>query len=137
MEKSVGLVIFRESTKGRLYLLLHYRGGHWDFPKGHVENGESEHQTALRELREETGITDAEIIDGFREKVQYSFRRNGRSVRKEVVYYMARTGSPDVCLSAEHQACTWLPAKETLRRITFENSRRVLKAAEKMLAAKA
>ena len=133
MEKSVGLVVFRETGGERLYLLLHYRGGHWDFPKGHVEEGESEHETALRELHEETAIAEAEILSGFRERVKYSFRRNNRSVKKEVIYYVARTECAEVCLSDEHQACIWLPLREAGRRITFENSRRVLKAAEKAL----
>ncbi|MFZ5500518.1 MAG: NUDIX domain-containing protein, partial [Candidatus Micrarchaeota archaeon] len=53
-EKSCGIVLFSEDG-GRLYLLLHYTAGHWDFPKGHVEADESEAETALRELLEETG----------------------------------------------------------------------------------
>jgi len=67
-ERSAGFVVFTEREDGkRLYLLLHYPSGHWDFPKGHVEEGESEIRAALRELREETGLTDVEVVFGFRD----------------------------------------------------------------------
>ena len=63
MEKSCGVVLFNET---KVLLLQHPDGtkvGHWDFPKGHVEIGESELQTAVRELAEETGITDLRVFD--------------------------------------------------------------------------
>ena len=129
MEKSVGLILFRDAPRGRLFLLLHYRSGHWDFPKGHVEKGESEVETALRELHEETGITDAGLLDGFRERVEYGFRRGDRSVRKEVIYYVACTAAEGVKLSHEHQAFEWLPAEMAEKRLTYENSRKLLRSA--------
>ena len=129
MEKSVGLILFRVTGKGELFLLLHYRSGHWDFPKGHVEEGETEHQTAIRELHEETGIAGAEITAGFRDRVEYSFRRGGKVVSKEVIYYLARTSTPAVRLSREHRGCAWLTAAAALARLTHENSRRLLNAA--------
>jgi len=133
MEKSVGLIIFRDTDRGRSVLLLHYRGGHWDFPKGHVEKGETEQQTATRELREETGITDVKLLDGFRGRVQYSFRRGDRNVKKQVVYYLAQTPIARVKLSWEHQGYEWLPRQEALERLTYDNSRDVLRAALKRM----
>jgi len=129
MEKSAGLVVYRDTPEGRLYLLLHYPGGHWDFPKGHVRKGEDEKETAARELCEETGITHCTIRDGFRSKVRYSFKRKKRTVTKEVVYYIARTETDAVRLSKEHQDCDWLPAEAAHERLTFENSRRILRRA--------
>ena len=131
MEKSVGLVLFRDAGHGESVLLLHYRGGHWDFPKGHVEAGETEQQTAARELREETGITDVKLLDGFRDRVQYSFRRADRTVKKQVIYYLAETAVACVKLSWEHQAYEWLPVQEALDRLTYDSSREVLRAALK------
>ena len=61
-EKSAGAVVFRKE-KEPLYLLLHYEAKHWDFPKGHVEENESDNETVKREVEEETGIKDIEIID--------------------------------------------------------------------------
>ena len=85
-EKSCGTVLFRNSDQGRLYLILHYPSGHFDFPKGHVEKGEEddEHTTALRELEEETGIGDGKIIPGFRSEVHYTYNRKGKPMMKNI-----------------------------------------------------
>ena len=71
------------------YLLLHYSAGHWDFPKGNIEAGENEKQTAIREIWEETSITGIEFLDGFRMKIEYKYRHGKKLVRKEVVLYLA------------------------------------------------
>ena len=126
MEKSVGLVVYRDVPEGKAYLLLQYLGGHWDFPKGHVKKGESEKETAARELREETHIADAEINDQFRDRVQYSFRRNNKLVTKEVIYYIAKTRTAAVKLSREHRGSVWLPGDAARDRLTFASSRRIL-----------
>ena len=84
-EKSCGAVVFRQN-QDRKYLLLHYEGGHWDFVKGHVERGETEKETVLRETEEEAGITDAKFVEGFRHRISYYYRRAGRTVYKEVVF---------------------------------------------------
>ena len=86
-EKSCGALIFRDEGGKRLYLLLHYAGGHWDFPKGHVEAGESEEQTAKREIQEETGISSIEFLPGFHEAVSYLFRHStGEVAQKQVAF---------------------------------------------------
>ena len=69
-EKSCGAVIFyktRQDTK--ILLVKNNNGRYWSFPKGHIEDGENEHQTAIREIKEETGL-DVTIFNGFREKIQ-------------------------------------------------------------------
>jgi len=71
-EKTFGIIIFKKEGKGIRYLLLHHGGEYWNFPKGHQEAGENEIESALRELREETGITEIKIIDGLGEKIQSS-----------------------------------------------------------------
>ena len=137
---SAGAVIFRDmrgrrrrdgaGSEGRRYLVLHYPSGHWDFVKGKVEPGETLYETAVREAREETGITDLEFIGGFTETVRYRFRSEGRTIRKKVVFYLARTGTGRVALSDEHVAYDWLGFKDCLRRATFENAKSVLRRAE-------
>ena len=66
-ETSAGIVLFRKEESKILFLLLHYPSGHWDFVKGKMEQGESTHQTAVRETKEETGITDITFIENFEE----------------------------------------------------------------------
>lgn len=134
-EKSCGAVIFRRNEKTFLYLILKYKAGHWDLVKGHSEGDESEKETVLRELEEETGITQAEFVPGFREKVSYFFQRQGNTVYKEVAYFLAETPEERVRLSDEHVAYRWLHYEEALNMITFENSRSVIKKAHERLAA--
>ncbi|MCK8518672.1 bis(5'-nucleosyl)-tetraphosphatase [Methanoculleus sp. 7T] len=133
-EKSYGAVVFRRD-KDLQYLILQYGAGHWDLVKGHGERGESEEETVLRELREETGITRATFIPGFREEIHYFFQRRGRTVYKEVVYYLIETPEKQVILSDEHVAYQWLPYTEALRAITFGNSKRLVEQAHEHLAA--
>ena len=84
-EKSCGVLVLRQQVDELYVVLLRHRfGGHWSFPKGHVEAGESERQTALREVREETGLTGIKLMDGFRESVEYSPKPG---VKKQVVYF--------------------------------------------------
>ena len=132
-EISSGAVIFRMENGIPIYLLLHYGGGHWDFVKGHIEHGENELQTAVRETFEETGITDLKFFDDFRETIRYFFRRGKQIVYKEVVFYLAETKQDKVKISFEHIGFVWLPYKEALNLLTFENARNILKKANKRL----
>ncbi|MCJ7793867.1 NUDIX domain-containing protein, partial [Candidatus Bathyarchaeota archaeon] len=84
-EKSCGAVVFIKKDASTNYLLLNYAAGHWDFVKGNVEPNESEKETVIRELKEETSITNAQFIDGFKETVAYFYRRQGLTIHKEVV----------------------------------------------------
>jgi len=136
MEKSCGALIFRLEGGKRLYLLLHYAGGHWDFPKGHVETGESEEQTAKREIQEETGITSLEFLPSFREIVSYSFRHSdGEAAHKQVAFFLAKTHEKLVHLSNEHIGFAWLPYTAARKKATYENAHTLLEKAEKRLSA--
>ncbi|MFW6040815.1 MAG: bis(5'-nucleosyl)-tetraphosphatase [Thermoplasmatota archaeon] len=127
-EKSAGIILYRMNEVIE-YLLLHYPAGHWDYPKGHVEEGENEIETALRELEEETGISgeDVEVIDDFRESINYIYRKGSQLSHKEVVFFLAKTEIEDVKLSYEHQGYTWLPFDEALEKLTFKNAKQLLK----------
>ncbi|NLZ29481.1 MAG: NUDIX domain-containing protein [Methanomicrobiales archaeon] len=134
-EKSYGAVVFRRYAAGVQYLILQYGAGHWDLVKGHGERGESERETVLRELEEETGIARAEFIPGFREGIHYFFQRRRRTVYKEVVYYLVEVPDEEVVLSDEHIAYQWLPYEEALEAITFGNSKQVVEKAHERLKA--
>lgn len=135
-EISAGAVVFYLGDEAE-YLLLHYEAGHWDFPKGAIEPGESELDTVRREVWEETGIKDFEIIPGFRKKIQYFYRKSRQLVRKTVIFYLARSFTKDVTLSYEHVGYIWLGYEEALRRLTFKTARDTLREAHEFLFRKA
>lgn len=133
-EKSYGAVVVRRDGELQ-YLILQYGAGHWDLVKGHGRRGENEKETVLRELEEETGITRATFIPGFREEIFYFFQRRGHTVYKEVVYYLIETPDVAVTLSDEHIAYQWLPYDEVIRAITFDNSKRIVGEAHEHIMA--
>ena len=117
-EKSCGVVTFRKENGARQYLILHYPSGHFDFPKGHVEDfDESEHETAYRELEEETGIETLEFYPDFREEVFYTYRRKGRPSYKQVVFFVGETTEKEITISHEHQDSIWLPYEEAHKKL--------------------
>ena len=126
MEQSAGVVLFRPIDNGSLFLLLHYPGGHWDFVKGRKEPGETARQTAIRESGEETGITDIDFVKGFRQSIRYSYNYNGRIIRKQVTFFLASTNTSSVRLSDEHLDFVWTDYRQSMRRVTFRNARKLL-----------
>ena len=77
--RSAGVILFRPGKK-REYLLLHYAAGHWDFPKGMLNKGEGSMAAALRELKEETSISKAKIMPGFKETIRFFYTWEGEKV---------------------------------------------------------
>lgn len=133
-ERSAGAVVFYMGENSEPeYLLLHYSAGHWDFPKGNIEAGENEKQTATREIQEETCINDVEFMDGFRMKIEYKYRHGKKVVRKEVVLYLARTRTRNVILSHEHIGFAWKKFDEAMQQLTYLNAKNLLSAAKKHL----
>jgi len=131
-ETSCGAVVFKKNQEVK-YLLLHYEEGHWDFVKGNIELNESEKDTVIRELEEETGIIEAQFIEGFREKISYFYRRGGSTVYKEVVFFLIQTRESRVVLSSEHVGYKWLSCQKATERLTFDTARNVLKKAHQLL----
>lgn len=131
-ETSVGVALFRKANAGTLeFLLLKHPQGHWDFPKGHVESGETERLTAARELTEETGLDAAKLdwVSDFRCSVEYSYAPPGKNERSKEVHYLAASTDEDpgvVRLSEEHLAWGWFSTGSTLQRLTYDSSKRVL-----------
>jgi 8-oxo-dGTP pyrophosphatase MutT (NUDIX family) len=116
------------------YLILNYSYGHWDFPKGNIELGETETETIKREVMEETGIEDIKLIEGFRQQISYKYRKKSKWVNKSVIYYLAETNSNKVMLSFEHINFAWLNFNDALEKLSFDNSKRVLKNAKEFLS---
>jgi bis(5'-nucleosidyl)-tetraphosphatase len=129
-ERSAGALVFHQSPSGRRYLLLKYPAGHWDFPKGNIEKGELPEQTMVREVREETGLVDIVPVEGFRKVIEYFYKRDGRTVHKQVTFFLAESPLDRVVLSFEHRDYAWLTFEEAMKLVTYSNSTMLLRAAE-------
>jgi len=130
-EKSCGALIYRKQG-GRLQLLIlrHRMGGHWSFPKGHVEQGETEIETALREVKEETGLT-IELFNGFREQVTYSPRPG---IKKDVVYFLGfARDSRTTRQEEEISEIRWINLDQTYNYLTYDNDRRLIQSAKRYM----
>lgn len=132
-EKSCGAVIFIKKSEETKYLLLNYAAGHWDFVKGNVEDNETEKETVLRELKEETAIVDANFLEGFKETIAYFYRRQGQTVHKEVVFFIMESKTDKVTLSFEHVGYIWLDYQHAMEKLNFKNARDVLQKAHDFL----
>jgi bis(5'-nucleosidyl)-tetraphosphatase len=108
-ERSAGAIIFKIENKKPYYLLLKgkYKSEYWEFPKGLIEKDEEPKQTALREIKEETGLEDIELIDGYNEKVTYFYRKGKEIVHKEVILLLAKAKNENVKISYEHANYKW------------------------------
>ncbi len=134
-EVSAGAVLHNMDENFEIkYLILNYSYGHWDFPKGNIEFGETEIETIKREVMEETGIEDIKLIEGFRQQIFYKYRKKSKLVNKSVIYYLAETNSNKVTLSFEHINFAWLNFNDALEKLSFDNSKRVLKNAKEFLS---
>ena len=133
VEHSAGAIVFRPERKQVLYLVLHYEEGHWGYPKGHIEKGETIEETVRREIREETGIVDIDLISGFKELTKYFFVFEGQRIFKTVVFLLAKTQTKKVELSFEHIGYEWLPYTPALERITFKDEKTLLEKANRFI----
>ena len=125
-QKSAGIVLFQNFHGTNSFLLLNYPQGHWDFVKGKMEHDETPHETARRETGEETGITDIEFIDGFEESVEYEFRFNNDLIQKKVIFFLAKTNISKISLSHEHRDFVWLEYEDAMKKVTFDNAKKIL-----------
>ena len=123
-EKSCGAIVYRRSH-GNIEILLirHINSGHWSFPKGHVEPGETEVETAIREIREETSI-DVIIDPTFRETVSYSPKRD---TQKVVVYFIGKAKNFDyVPQEEEISEVRWVDIGHASHMLTYENDKNIV-----------
>ena len=120
-EKSCGAVVFTKDTQGVKYVIIESKDGVFGLPKGHVENGEGELETARREVLEETGL-HVEFLDGFREEESYVFYRNGEPRIKRVIYFLATfLNQIPVAQESELNSICLADYKAALSLFQFEN----------------
>ena len=130
-EKSCGAVVYRKSH-GNIEILLikHLNSGHWSFPKGHVEKHETEEQTALREIKEETGI-DVIIDTSFREIVSYTPKKD---IKKDVIYFIGKAISFDyVPQQDEISEIRWVDIGYASTILTYENDKMIVGKARNII----
>lgn len=130
-EKSAGLVIFRIDDGEPRFLLLHYGWGHWGFPKGNIETGETARDAAIRETKEETGLINFNFVDDFQEMIYYFYHKDEKTIHKEVIYFLAETTDSEVILSFEHKGYKWLHFNDALSKLSFKNEKEILKKVKK------
>lgn len=131
-QQSAGIITLSRKNDEEKYLILHYLSGHWDFPKGKLEPGETQHQAAHRELQEETGLT-AEILPGFQESLTYTFKERGKVIRKTVTFFVGITQEQPIRLSREHTGYLWLSYEKAHEKLTYQNAKDLLKKAHEFL----
>lgn len=129
-EKVCGAVLYTAGESGRRYLLIKNESGHIGFPKGHVEYGETEEQTALREIYEETQLQVA-LAPGFREC--YAYLSDGY-VQKEAVYFLSEFEAGPIRIQESEILCYWLVSyEEAMSLLNYEQDKVVLERAEQTL----
>ncbi len=127
-EKSCGAIIFYKTKQNtKILLVKNNNGRYWSFPKGHIEGNENEHQTAIREIKEETGL-DVTICSGFREISEYCpFGK----IRKRVVFFLAQAFTDNVKIQEEEiDSYIWVDLQQAKKLCSYDNDMRILNKAE-------
>ena len=131
-EKSCGAIVYRKHHGNTEILLIrHIKSGYWSFPKGHVEKGETEVETATREIKEETNI-DVLVDSGFRETVSFFPRRD---INKTVVYFVAKAISNEARPQEDEiSEIRWVEIGQALSHLTYENDKLIVNKAKAFIA---
>ena len=134
-ETSAGGVVLRIDAGHPLYLLIRDSYRNWGFPKGHVEVGERPEDAALREVAEETGLSDL-AVRGPIQTIDWFFRFRGQLIHKVCHFYLIETAeSTTLPQRAEGiTACRWVPFEDAESLISYANAREVLRRAQEMVA---
>ena len=129
-ETSAGGVVYRVVDGAPLYLLIRDSYKNWGFPKGHVEQGELPEGAALREVSEETGLSDL-ALRGLIETIDWHFRFRGKLIHKICHFYLMETAESSTSPQRTEgiTACRWLPFDEAEELISYGNARDVLRRA--------
>lgn len=127
-EKSCGAIIYYKTKQNtKILLVKNNNGRYWSFPKGHIEDGETEQQTAIREIKEETGL-DVTLAKGFREISEYCpFGK----IRKRVVFFLAQAFTDNVKIQEEEiDSYIWVDLQQARKLCTYDNDLRIIDKAE-------
>jgi len=119
-EKSAGAVIINKNNE---ILIIKHNQGHWSFPKGHIEKNETEKETALRKIKEETGL-EVNLIENIKEISTYNPKKE---IIKDVVFFLALSNDTKIKLQpSEVSDYKWLKYQECLNALTYEVDKIIL-----------
>jgi 8-oxo-dGTP pyrophosphatase MutT (NUDIX family) len=136
VETSAGGVIYRWCGAEPHVLLIRDRYHHWGFPKGHLEGAETAAAAALREVAEETGLTELRLGPRLH-TIDWFFRFRGRLIHKYCHFFLIECPRGETCPQAEEgiTECVWLPMEQAIASISYDNARDVLRRAADHLQA--
>ncbi len=133
-KKSCGIVPVYKGESGNLYLIVHQTNDVWCFPKGGQDEGENDQDTAMRELREETGIIDIDVADGFEAIEKYRVTDETEPYSKEIHYFLGFVENKDVTPQEnEIQGYKWATFEEANKHFQFESTKTTLQKAHQFL----
>jgi len=135
LDYSFGIIPFTKEGGEYRFLLIHQNSGHWSFPKGHPEDGETETETAKREFTEETGLNNVELIEDMQFKMRYFNKKKGKYVFKTVKLFpgfLKHLEEPKV-QDDEVQDYRWVDFREAIELLTYPNSKKILKKTQRYL----
>lgn len=130
--KSCGFIVYKEENNENFYLIIKSHNGDVGFPKGHMEPGENELQTAIRELKEETGM-DVDTIYDFRYQIEYPLPRVPDAM-KQTVYFLGKCASDDIIIQeTEVASAEFVTYDKAIEKLTFEETKNMLKKANDII----
>lgn len=134
VERSAGGVVVRATDEGTFALVIRDPYRNWGLPKGHLEEGEEPHEAALREVSEETGLTDLRLGPEL-VTIDWYFRSQEVQIHKFTTFYLmdSDSGEPVPQLEEAITECVWVPLEDAPKKITYENAREVMKVAIQMV----
>lgn len=130
--KSCGFIVYKAENNENFYLIIKSHNGDVGFPKGHMESGENELQTAIRELKEETGM-DVDTIYDFRYQIEYPLPRV-HDAMKQTVYFLGKCASDDIIIQeTEVASAEFVTYDKAIEKLTFEETKNMLKKANDII----
>lgn len=134
-DESFGIIPILRQGDNYSFLLIQHQAGHWGFPKGHANEGETPVQSACRELVEETGISDYSLVEGVSFSERYIATKKGKTFDKTVTYFLAFVESQTVKVQPEEiQNYTWTDFETAISTITYDPSKQVLREVDRYLS---
>ena len=130
--KSCGFVVYKQIGNENYYLVIKSLNGDIGFPKGHMEDGENELQTAVRELKEETNV-EVNVIEGFKYQIEYKMPETIDTI-KQVIYFLGICVKDDIiCQEKEVEEARFIRFEEALEVLTFQETKNILNSAQEFI----